>query len=482
MVGMRVSRITVTGLFGKFNHAIPLFLNESVTIVHSPNGYGKTTVFKLIDSLFNWKLSQLSQIQFEKFCVEFDDCSSVTVRGMLHSPEKRQPTLLEMGDKSPPRKIRFDIVSPKGRKSKVEVPITGSGLDLVALENRIARTQSRIEETRIADDKRSSNRDAMTSRELERRLSYLMHERNRLEHSREFSFDPMPIELGSILSQVKVTFVESQRLLQKTRSDSDEFLRRRRAYDEDAAYAGEEAEPFASSVVLYSNEIAKEMESLLAQYASTSQELDRRFPDRLIKELLTTSRDKDETRARIENELKELDKRTKGLVDVGLIEAGPASLDLGDKRINRMTRKVLSLYIRDTKEKYEVFRDFERKMRLLKSIIDTQYMDKTLMIQRKRGFVFGTKEGKVIPPKDMSSGEQHELVLNYVLLFKTEPGSLILIDEPEISLHIAWQKKLVRNMQEIARITDSHMILATHSPQVIHDRWDLTVGLKGESN
>jgi predicted ATP-binding protein involved in virulence len=55
---------------------------------------------------------------------------------------------------------------------------------------------------------------------------------------------------------------------------------------------------------------------------------------------------------------------------------------------------------------------------------------------------------------------------------------LILIDEPEMSLHVAWQRKFLEEISEIVKLAKLDIILATHSPQIINDRWDLTVKLK----
>jgi predicted ATP-binding protein involved in virulence len=54
-----------------------------------------------------------------------------------------------------------------------------------------------------------------------------------------------------------------------------------------------------------------------------------------------------------------------------------------------------------------------------------------------------------------------------------------LIDEPELSLHVGWQESFLRDIQEIARIRNFDVLIATHSPQIINDRWDLTVELRG---
>ncbi|MDR3075105.1 MAG: AAA family ATPase, partial [Candidatus Methanoplasma sp.] len=70
----------------------------------------------------------------------------------------------------------------------------------------------------------------------------------------------------------------------------------------------------------------------------------------------------------------------------------------------------------------------------------------------------------------------------YLLLFETRHGSLVIIDEPEISLHVAWQQSLGKTFTDIARLRDFRMIVATHSPQVIHDNWDLSVELRVEDD
>jgi predicted ATP-binding protein involved in virulence len=41
---MRIRKLSIEGLFGMFNHVIPLHTDERVTIIHGPNGVGKTTV------------------------------------------------------------------------------------------------------------------------------------------------------------------------------------------------------------------------------------------------------------------------------------------------------------------------------------------------------------------------------------------------------------------------------------------------------
>ena len=84
-----------------------------------------------------------------------------------------------------------------------------------------------------------------------------------------------------------------------------------------------------------------------------------------------------------------------------------------------------------------------------------------------------------LDPVLLSSGEQHEIVLLYELLFKVSENSIILIDEPEISLHVAWQEVFLKDLGQMAELSRFQALIATHSPQIINDRWDLTVELRG---
>jgi predicted ATP-binding protein involved in virulence len=138
-------------------------------------------------------------------------------------------------------------------------------------------------------------------------------------------------------------------------------------------------------------------------------------------------------------------------------------------------------------KKLSVFAEIASKIDLLRKIINNKfaYSYKEINFSKEEGFIFTTNynyplsNSKILSPKDLSSGEQHELVLLYELLFKVKPNSLVLIDEPELSLHVGWQIQFLKDLQEITKLADLDVLMATHSPDIIQDRWDLTVELKG---
>ena len=84
----------------------------------------------------------------------------------------------------------------------------------------------------------------------------------------------------------------------------------------------------------------------------------------------------------------------------------------------------------------------------------------------------------VVPVERFSSGEKQILIMFYILLFRVDSGSLVILDEPEVSLHVSWQQRLGKFLSDIARVRDLTMVVSTHAPAVIHDCWDQAVELR----
>jgi predicted ATP-binding protein involved in virulence len=102
-----------------------------------------------------------------------------------------------------------------------------------------------------------------------------------------------------------------------------------------------------------------------------------------------------------------------------------------------------------------------------------------MAIDRAGGFSFLTDDDTRLSLTSLSSGEQNEVVLLASLLLDERPARLFLIDEPEISLHVFWQKQFLRDLVDITSLLNTDVIVATHSPQIINNRWDLTCQLGG---
>jgi len=74
---------------------------------------------------------------------------------------------------------------------------------------------------------------------------------------------------------------------------------------------------------------------------------------------------------------------------------------------------------------------------------------------------------EVTPFSELSSGEQQMLALLVKLAVSAAPNALILIDEPEISLHVSWQRLLPVLLSRMCEHFECDMVVATHSPLLV---------------
>lgn len=114
----------------------------------------------------------------------------------------------------------------------------------------------------------------------------------------------------------------------------------------------------------------------------------------------------------------------------------------------------------------------EQKIFLYEKIINSnsELTNKTIHINRRTGEIEikfkNTKE--LLPIEKLSSGEKNLLLLYFTLIFSTADNSILLIDEPETSLHPDWLISFVDNVNLIAENKNTQYIIATHSPAITY--------------
>lgn len=67
----------------------------------------------------------------------------------------------------------------------------------------------------------------------------------------------------------------------------------------------------------------------------------------------------------------------------------------------------------------------------------------------------------------------------YQMIFSSTRAMVYLVDEPEISLHVEWQRQFLEDIQRVTTLNGHQFLIATHSPQIIGSRRDLAVALEG---
>ena len=80
---MRIHKISVTKLFGVFNHQVSFNMEDRITIIHGSNGFGKTALLRIINEFFNSGYSELCSIPFTEFRIDFDEGSHLQITNFL---------------------------------------------------------------------------------------------------------------------------------------------------------------------------------------------------------------------------------------------------------------------------------------------------------------------------------------------------------------------------------------------------------------
>lgn len=437
---MKIQKISVEGLFGIFDHVISLNLDERITIIHGPNGFGKTAILRMLNAFFNSQYAVFKTISFSKFRIDFDNGDAVEVLRKLDPTQiKKQGVII------------FDLYKSKNDK-------IFDSFEIREIENDFHTFQGDI----------GDFNDLSTSYNLH--IHSIQVRGGSLAEPKwlEYIKNEEPEWLEYIKQNVNVRLIESQRLLNFVPSQDSRL---------------HNTKPPLTTVSAYSEEIAELIQAKLTEYGTISQSLDRTFPARVVKQQPSP----DFTEQKLRDQLIELEEKRSRLIQVGLLnQEGNSDFQIQPGSIDETTQNILSVYIKDVEKKLSVFKEVSRKIELLRTIINKKfsYSYKEMSFNKEKGFVFRTNHPtslnqKSLSPTDLSSGEQHELVLLYELLFKVEPNSLVLIDEPELSLHVVWQSQFLQDLKEITELADLDVLMATHSPDIIQDHWDLTVELKG---
>ncbi|MCC3407211.1 MAG: AAA family ATPase [Microcoleus sp. PH2017_10_PVI_O_A] len=441
---MRINKISVTKLFGVFNHPVSLNMEDRIAIIHSPNGFGKTALFRLINGFFNSLDSELWTIPFTEFRLDFDDGSCLQITKSIDAPEHEK-------DKN----LMFYFAKPGAAKEIFSPNLIMDSIDDFSAGINVSSD--------ITDDTLQSSGDIDTPTqvselELER---ILVFKARQLISRLAKSVKKEPKWLSELRSSIDVHFIETQRLLTPS------------SFPKPAVDTKHPS--MIPSVSIYSQELAEEIQAKLAEYGALSQSLERTFPARIFNNKSPSNI----TEKTLHNKLNEIEQKRSLLREIGLLDKDENPDFQIEQHIDNTTKNILSVYVEDVEQKLMVFKELATKIELFTRIIQQRFLYKHMSISKDKGFTFTTADGKPLLATDLSFGEQHELVMLYELLFRVKPNSLVLIDEPEISLHIAWQVEFLKDLQAIIKLANFDVLIASHSPDIIDDRWDLTVELKG---
>lgn len=413
--GVRMLGIQFKQLFSRFDYDV-VFNSDGLTILTGPNGFGKSTILKSIEALGNGfaGLIFFMRLDFNKITVNFKSQEKIII-------EKNNGNLI-INSITVEEKISnklFDYLMERPYFVKVD---ENSWID--------RRRGERVTINDFLDNDESSI--------LIRRL---------------FRQDIIPKELTDVLRKMKdlvgtIYFIKEQRLIEETKNRHDE-----------------------QEIINVIEELPKQFKNLMnsvqQDYSTVANELDSTYPNRLFET------EEGITKEEYDIKIQEMASKFESLSKYDL-----ATMQKPIKfSFKKEHAKALKVYFDDFEKKYKVYKDFVHKLDLYTDIINNRLSFKTIKISKESGISIIDENNKSLKLTQLSSGEKQEIVLFYDLIFRTDNDILLLIDEPEISLHITWQKKFMDDLIRIIDYKKFNVIVATHAPQIINNHWDKQIDL-----
>lgn len=143
------------------------------------------------------------------------------------------------------------------------------------------------------------------------------------------------------------------------------------------------------------------------------------------------------------------------------------TLTARNNRTRNLAVELLKPYISSLEGRLEavdpIYEIVDRFIRLINGLLN----DKAISFKLSNGFNIINKLGQPLAPAQLSSGEQQLLLLFcYVIVGRDKP-SVFMIDEPEISLNVKWQRQLIRSLLDLTSKAPIQFIFASHSMELL---------------
>lgn len=151
------------------------------------------------------------------------------------------------------------------------------------------------------------------------------------------------------------------------------------------------------------------------------------------------------------------------------------ALQSGNETSSAISARLIEPYIRGLITRIDAIRPLYNVVDSFVETINSFLSGKHLLFSLSRGFYIVDFKGSPLGPSELSSGEQQLLLIFSHVLAARENPSVFIIDEPEISLNIKWQRKIVGSLLAIAEGSTIQFVFASHSLELIAQHSDAVV-------
>lgn len=434
-----IKRIEVKKLFGTYNYSIVAPSNESnsdrLMILYGDNGSGKTTILRTLFHLLAPERSEghktaVGKVPFSRFEIDFTSGDHV----WAHRPDGKLTGSFTMGFRQHRKKeITFEF------KSDSEGTVKASP----EAEEFLTKLQCLNIGLYFLSDDRTVH---LAGREKQ---EYIFSRQDFMDEEQIY-FQDIPSQIIRLGQQIKPD-KRNPNLLMESIKRAELWIQSQ------AVRSAAEGE---SSVNSLYGEIIKRISSLpLEKNPSLSYAV-----------------------GTIESRVDKLESRSKQYSQYGLIPEFNGRDILSIVKSAPQTHigiitNVITPYIESVEKKLDAMARLQRQIDSLVSIVNSFFSRKKFSFKIHDGFKIETLEGKDLLLSMLSSGERHLLLLFCNTLLAFGRPSIFIIDEPEISLNIKWQRMLISSLLDCAGDNSIQYLFATHSFELLAQYKDNTIKL-----
>jgi len=141
-----------------------------------------------------------------------------------------------------------------------------------------------------------------------------------------------------------------------------------------------------------------------------------------------------------------------------------------------LIQNVLTPFIEGATAKLNALSEIYNIITLFISNINDYFFDKVMRYSLSEGFSVLHHNGDIVQMSELSSGEKHLLHL-WINSIIAEDATIFIIDEPEISLNIKWQRRLLDSLLSYTQARNIQFVIATHSIELLANNMDSVVKL-----